>query len=92
MNLIQHLVAFKAEGFGSDLQNKVNHLKIFMKSFKFQNFGIFPSISHFEGFEFLAIGAAKADAGINSSRKLFSKTAIPQTQLAEYMTEIYGKT
>ena len=54
MNLIQHLVPFKEDVLGSDLQNKINLLKIFMKSFKFQNLGIFCSISHyldfFEGF------------------------------------------
>ena len=52
-----------------------------MKSFKFQNLDIFYSISHcldfFEGFEFLAIGAAEADAGIYSSRSFFLKTVIP---------------
>ena len=43
-----------------------------MESFKFQNSDIFCNISDcldfFEGFEFLAIGAAKADSGIYSSR------------------------
>ena len=52
-----------------------------MKSFKFQNLDIFYSISHyldfFEGFEFLAIGAAEADSGIYSSRSFFLKTVIP---------------
>ena len=46
-----------------------------MKSFKFQNLGIFCSISHylefFEGFEFLTIRNAEADAGIYSSRFFF---------------------
>ena len=47
MNLIQHLVAFKAEVLGSELYNKINPLKIFMESFKFQTIGIFCSISHY---------------------------------------------
>ena len=49
-----------------------------MKSFKFQNYFLqyLTLLNNFEGFEFLAIGAAEADAGIYSSRKYFLKTVI----------------
>ena len=64
MNLIQHLVAFKAEVLGSYLQNKINLLKYYL--------------GFFEGFEFsaVAISVAEADAGIYL-QEIFSKTAIP---------------
>ena len=79
MNLIQHLVAFKAEVLGSYLQNKINLLKYYL--------------GFFEGFKFsaVAIGVAEADAGIYLD-EIFSKTATPSTQLAEYLREIHGKT